>query len=116
MGTIFVGNRLTMEGKHIEVPSEISFLKSPIEEAVYNSFENVFTTVKHRNFLKAMKMNNILFEFIEYHIRKFFEICKNEIENQSKDSIDKQLIQQFAQDYFNKSINSYKNKLLSVSF
>lgn len=60
MGTIFVGNRLTMEGKHIEVPSEISFLKSPIEEAVYNSFENVFTTVKHRNFLKAMKMNNIL--------------------------------------------------------
>lgn len=116
MKTIFVGNRLTMEGKKLEIPVEIEFFKESIEDAIYDSFENVFTTVENHNFLKAMRINGLLFDFMEYHINKFFDICKDEASKCSTDTINKDSINKLGKEYFNKSIQDYKNRLLNVKF
>lgn len=116
MESIFVGEKITMEGIYIEIPKEMSFFKKSIDDAIYNAFENVFTVSENRIFLKTMKMNGLLFDFMEYHIKNFFDLYKDEIGEIAKESANEKFVQKLAQDYFDKSISDYKNKLLSVGF
>lgn len=116
MESVFIGERITMEGAYLEIPKEMSFFKKSIDDAIYDSFENVFTVSENRIFLRTMKMNGLLFDFMEYHVKNFFNLYKDEVGKIAQESVNEKLVQKMAQDYFNKSICAYKNKVLNVSF
>lgn len=116
MESIFIGNKITMEGTCVEIPKEIENFKKSIDDAVYNVFESSFVEREQKSFIKTMKMNNVLFDFMEYHVRNFFNTCRDEIQNLSKDDNKDKAVKNLAEDYFIKSLNSYKNKVLSVEF
>lgn len=113
---IFVGNKLTMDGVRIEIPEEIEYSKESIDEAVYNVFESVFIEKEYKNFIKTMKMNNLLFSFMEHHIKIFIRDNKEKIESLREDSSRCVRIKEMAEYYFSCSLESYKNKVLNVEF
>ena len=116
MEPIFIGNKITMEGTCVEIPKEIESFKKSIDDAVYNVFESSFTEKEHKNFVKTMKMNNVLFDFMEHHVRNFFNTYKEEIQNLSNDDNKDKAVKDLAEDYFIKSLNNYKSRVLSVEF
>lgn len=115
MKEIFVGNKITMEGTNVVIPKEIENYRDSIDDAVYYVFESSFVEKEHKNFIKTMKMNGVLFGFIEHHIKNFCNIYKKEIVGLSKDNNDI-VVKDMAKNYFIKSLDDYRNRILSVKF
>ena len=113
--SVFVGNEITMEGVYIEIPEELKIHKKAIENAIYNVFESNFCEKEQKDFLKTMKINGVLFDFIEYHVNSFLTNYKGKIDiNYDKNNYC--YVKDTSEKYFINSLNEYKNKILSVEF
>ena len=104
---IFVGNKITMEGNHIEVPEDMIEYKDVIEDVVYDVFYSAFYDKVDKKFIKAMKMNNVLYDFIEHHLKAFFDLNRNNISSVAKEAVES---------YFVNSVENYKQRIKKVSF
>lgn len=112
---VFVGNKITMEGVYVELSDDIKSSKKYIDDALYNVFESPFCDKEHKNFLKTMKINNVLFGFMEYHVGNFIERYRLDIKDLlNKDNSNEITI--LAESYFKKSLCEYKNRLKEVAF
>ena len=110
MNTIFVGNRITMEGENIEIPESMIEHKSEIEDVVYEVFYGSFHNKVDKKFLRIMRMNDTLYDFANYHVKKFFDSYRVNSDKLKVNS------REIIENYFVEAINSYKNRLKEVSF
>ena len=108
--TIFVGNKITMEGINIEIPFSMDKYKREMEEVVYEVFYGAFHEKVDKKFLKTMRMNNVLYQFAEYHVKRFFDL--------HKDDASKMVIntKEYIESYFVDAIDNYKKRISEVSF
>lgn len=104
---IFVGNKITMEGNYIEVPKDMVEYKDVIEDVVYDVFYSAFYDKVDKKFIKTMKINNVLYDFIEHHLKAFFNLDRSDISNLAKESVES---------YFVSSVEKYKQRIREVSF
>lgn len=113
--TIFVGNRITMEGIYVKLPKQIESSKAIIEDAIYDIFYGVFTEKVNRNFIKTMKMNKLLDSFIEHHLKCLFDIYTLDIIELNKNN-DTERIKSIVESYFINSVEKYHEKIMKVTF
>lgn len=104
---IFVGNKITMEGNYIEVPKDMIEYKDMIEDVVYDVFYSAFYDKVDKKFIKTMKMNNVLYDFIEHHLKAFFDLNRSNVSNMAKEVVES---------YFVSSVKNYKQRIKKVSF
>ena len=104
---IFVGNKITMEGNYIEVPKDMIEYKDMIEDVVYDVFYSAFYDKIDKKFIKTMKMNNVLYSFIEHHLKAFFDLNRSNVSNMTKEVVES---------YFVSSVENYEQRIKKVSF
>lgn len=108
--TIFVGNKITMEGENIEIPDCMLEHKEDIEDVVYEVFYGSFHSKVDKKFLRTMRINDTLYSFANYHVKKFIGMYESNVDKLKSNSRD------IIESYFIDAVESYKNRLNEVAF